>query len=68
MDIISKGEIATLRRRENLINSDRATDAKIDIQYERYAYVKVFGRFTIIILQISIRSCKTINRIIISEI
>lgn len=33
VDIISKGEIATLRRRENLINSDRATDAKIDIQY-----------------------------------
>ncbi|CAD8145066.1 unnamed protein product [Paramecium octaurelia] len=57
----AKGEIATFRRSENPDDSDMATDAETDIEYED-AYVKVFDRFTMILQIFAKRSTQGVAR------
>ncbi|CAD8124607.1 unnamed protein product [Paramecium sonneborni] len=57
----AKGEMATFRRSENPDDSDIATDAETDIEYED-AYVKVFDRFTMILQIFAKRSTQGVAR------
>lgn len=58
----AKGEVATFKKEENPDDSDVATDAETDTEYED-AYVKVFDRFTMILQIFAKRSTQGVSKL-----